>query len=119
MGGDVSRFGDDDDAGLDALRELEDGGEIGLEGGGEDDDGGAKVLERGAHFFERLALGDDAEIVLHREHLGGSGAEDGLIVSKDDFEHGDHLSRTILYWSMTQADARLRSGDWFVELTGF
>ena len=39
------------------------------------------------HAIEVGALGNDAQVLVHGQHLGGAGAEDCLRIGKNDLVH--------------------------------
>ena len=47
--------------------------------------------DRGLQATAVFALRDDAHVVLEREHAGGAGAKNGLIIGKNDAVHGVSL----------------------------
>ena len=66
--------------------------------GGENQDMGAKLVKRVQQLLGRLRLTNNANVFLHRQYPGYSGAKDCLMVSDDDVNHSGTWRGSGFFW---------------------
>ena len=71
-------FGDDDATAIRGLKQHAQAGHIGPQGGGEDHDGTGEGGDGMHHPIQIGTLGNDAQVFVHGQNLGGPCTEDSL-----------------------------------------
>ena len=65
----------------------DDFGKLGMQAEREDQHVGAEFFQRHDGLFIVVGLRDHAHFIFHRQHLGGAGAEDSLVIGQNQFQH--------------------------------
>ena len=82
-------------AGVEAGGVGDDFRELGMQAEREDQHVGAKFFQRHDGLFIVVGLRDHAHLIFHRQHLGGAGAEDSLVIGQNQFQH----TRVVIFFA--------------------